>query len=178
MERFSAEPLERRPSLTSSPEGAEEREKAMPQSLSSIYIHLVFSTKNRQPYINDRIEPELYSYIGGIFRNKGCPVLIIGGDKDHVHALSFLSRTSTVAELVEKVKSYSSKWIKEQGNEFKNFQWQSGYGVFSIGRSGVDNVTRYIANQKLHHRGSSYQDEFRSLCRKYELDIDERYVWD
>lgn len=150
----------------------------MPQSLSSIYIHLVFSTKYRQPLIIDKIESELYAYLGGIFRNKGCPALIVGGYLDHVHILSFLSRTITVANLVEKAKSDSSKWLKGMGEEFRDFRWQSGYGVFSIGRSGVDNVTRYIANQKAHHRGNSYQNEFRSLCRKYAVDIDERYVWD
>lgn len=150
----------------------------MPQSLSSIHIHLVFSTKNRQPFISDQIESELHSYMGGIFRNKGCPALIIGGVKDHVHMLCLLSRTCSVADLVEKVKSYSSRWIKDKGDEFREFQWQSGYGVFSIGQSGIEDVRRYIANQKEHHHQSSYQDEFRSLCRKYNVAFDERYVWD
>lgn len=150
----------------------------MPQSLSSIYLHLIFSTKNRQPFIADKIESELHAYMCGIFRNKGCPALIIGGDVDHIHTLFLLSRTCTVAELVEKVKSYSSRWIKDQGKEFKDFKWQSGYGVFSIGQSGVDDVKRYIANQKVQHRDKSYQIEFRSLCWKYNVDFDERYVWD
>lgn len=150
----------------------------MPQSLSSIHIHIVFSTKNRQPLITETIESELHAYIGGIFRNKGCPALIIGGDTDHIHALCSLSRTCSVAELVEKVKSHSSRWIKTKGDEFKYFQWQSGYGVFSIGQSSVDDLKRYIANQKDHHRRNSYQDEIRLLCRKYRADFDERYVWD
>ncbi len=150
----------------------------MPQSLSSIHIHLVFSTKNRRPFITENIESELYVYMGGIFRNKGCPALIIGGDVDHAHMLFLLSRTSTVAELVEKVKSYSSRWIKDKGEEFRNFQWQSGYGAFSVSQSGVDDVKRYIFDQKIHHRRSFYQDEFRSLCRKYNVAFDERYVWD
>lgn len=150
----------------------------MPQSLSSIHIHLVFSTKNRQPFITDHIEAELYAYMGGIFRNKGCPALIIGGDTDHIHALCSLSRTCSVVELVEKVKSHSSRWIKTKRDEFKDFQWQSGYGVFSIGQSGVDDLKRYIVNQKDHHRRNFYQEEFRSLCRKYKVDFDERYVWD
>lgn len=167
-----------RPPIPISPKWAQERVTAMPQSLSSIHIHLVFSTKNRQPFITEKIESELYAYMGGIFRNKGCPALIIGGNVDHSHMLFMLSRTCTVAELVEKVKSYSSRWIKNKGEEFRNFQWQSGYGVFSVSQSGVDDVKRYIIDQRIHHRRRSYQDEFRLLCRKYNVAIEERYVWD
>lgn len=150
----------------------------MPQSLSSILIHLVFSTKNRQPWITETIESDLYRYLGGIFRSRKCPSLIIGGDKDHIHSLFSLSRICTVAKLVEELKSSSSKWIKERGPEFWNFHWQDGYGAFSIGQSGIDDLIRYIANQKNHHRQTSYQDEFRSLCQKYNIEIDERYIWD
>jgi putative transposase len=150
----------------------------MPQSLSSILIHLVFSTKNRQPLITETVESELYKYLGGIFRNSECPSLLIGGEKDHIHALFFLSRVWSVAKLVEEVKSSSSKWIKGKGDEFQDFQWQAGYGAFSIGQSGVEGVKHYIANQKEHHRNSSFQSEFRVLCRKYKVGIDEQYVWD
>ncbi len=150
----------------------------MPQSLSSILIHLVFSTKNRQPFITETIESELHKYLGGVFRNCGCPSLAIGGDKDHIHALFSLSRVWSIANLVEEVKGSSSKWIKGKGDEFRYFQWQSGYGAFSIGQSGVEDLKRYIANQREHHRRSSFQDEFRALCRKYVVEIDERYVWD
>ncbi len=150
----------------------------MPQSLSSILIHLVFSTKNREPLITDSIESELYKYMGGIFRNCQSPSLLIGGDKDHIHALFSLSRTWSVADLVGEVKSSSSKWIKTKGEEFAHFQWQAGYGAFSIGQSAVNDVKRYIENQKEHHRKSLFQDEYRSICQKYEVEIDERYVWD
>ncbi len=150
----------------------------MPQSLSSILIHLVFSTKNREPLITEAVEPELHQYLGGIFRNQKCPSLLIGGYYDHIHALFLLSRTMAVADLVGEVKSSSSKWIKTKGKEFAGFQWQAGYGAFSIGQSAVEDVKQYIANQKAHHRAWSFQDEFRSTCKKYEVEIDERYVWD
>jgi putative transposase len=150
----------------------------MPQSLSSILIHLVFSTKNRQPFITQEIEHELYKYLGGIFRNCQCPSLLIGGEKDHIHALFSLLRGSTVAKLVEEVKSSSSKWIKGKGNEFETFQWQAGYGAFSIGQSGVEELKRYFADQKEHHRRASFENEFRALCRRYNVEIDERYVLD
>ncbi len=150
----------------------------MPQSLSSILIHLVFSTKNREPFITDAVEPELHQYLGGIFRDCQCPSLLIGGDRDHIHALFALSRTRAVADLIEEVKSSSSKWIKTKGDEFRQFKWQAGYGAFSIGQSNVAGLKHYISNQKAHHRGTGFQDEFRSLCQKYEVEIDERYVWD
>jgi REP-associated tyrosine transposase len=150
----------------------------MPQSLSSILIHLVFTTKNRQPLITETIEPELYKYLGGIFRNSQCPSLLIGGERDHIHALFSLSRTCSLAKLVEEVKSSSSKWIKVKGSEFETFQWQAGYGAFSIGQSGVEELKRYIATQKEHHRRASFQCEFRALCRRYDVEIDERYVWE
>ncbi|HWQ33150.1 MAG TPA: IS200/IS605 family transposase [Blastocatellia bacterium] len=150
----------------------------MPQSLSSILIHLVFSTKNREPWITDAIETELHQYIGGILRDCKCPSLLIGGDRDHIHILFVLSRTRTVADLVEEIKSSSSKWIKTKGQEFQQFKWQAGYGAFSIGQSNVPALRQYISNQKAHHRNAGFQDEFRSLCRKYEVGIDEQYVWD
>jgi REP element-mobilizing transposase RayT len=150
----------------------------MPQSLASILIHLVFGTKRREPFITSGMEPELHKYLATIFRECKSPALLIGGDKDHIHALFSLSRTWAVADLVEEVKTSSSKWIKSKGREFRQFQWQSGYGAFSIGQSNVPTLKRYIANQKEHHRRRSFQDEFRELCRKYEVEYDERYVWD
>jgi REP element-mobilizing transposase RayT len=150
----------------------------MPQSLSSILVHLIFSTRKRQPLITKTIENELHKYLGGIFRNCQCPSLLIGGEKDHIHALISLSRVYSVAKLVEEVKSSSSKWIKGKGSEFQHFQWQTGYGAFSIGQSDIEAVKHYIANQKKHHRQYSFQDEFREICREFNVEIDERYVWD
>lgn len=150
----------------------------MPQSLSSILIHLVFSTKNREPFIASEVETELHKYMATVFRELKSPSLLIGGTEDHIHALFALARTITVAELVEEVKTSSSKWIKTKGTAFRQFHWQSGYGAFSIGESNVPALKRYISTQKEHHRRKSFQDEFRVLCKKYGVDIDERYVWD
>lgn len=151
----------------------------MPQSLSKIYIHLVFSTKKHQPFIDKQIQSELYAYMAKILYD-GCssPAKIIGGFEDHVHILLNLSRTCTVAHLVEMVKKRSSKWIKTKGDRFHEFQWQTGYGVFSGSSSGVDEVTKYIENQREHHQKRSFKDEFRGLLNKHNIEYDEDYVWD
>jgi len=150
----------------------------MPQSLSSILVHLVFSTKHREPFITDAVESELHPYMATIFREHNSPSLIIDGTADHVHALVALGRTITVADLVEEVKTGSSKWIKTKGREFRNFHWQKGYGVFSIDQANVEQIKRYIRNQKQHHRRVTFQDEYRDFLRRYKVDFDERYVWD
>ncbi len=150
----------------------------MPQSLSSILIHLIFSTKNRQPFIKPAIESELHPYMASIFRDHQSPSLAIDGTSDHVHILCALGRTITVADLIEEVKTGSSKWIKTNGREFKNFHWQTGYGAFSIGQSNIPALKRYIRNQKQHHRRVSFQDEYRNLLKRYEIEFDERYIWD
>ena len=124
----------------------------MPQSLSSILIHLVFSTKNREPFIQPTIEKELHPYMAKIFRALKSPSLAIDGTADLVHILFSLSRVIKIADLVQEVKTESSKWIKTKGPEFKNFHWQNGYGAFSIGQSQVAILKRYIARQKAHHQ--------------------------
>lgn len=150
----------------------------MPQSLSSILVHLVFSTKNREPFITPAIETELHPYMATIFREYNSPSLIIGGTGDHIHALFALGRTITVADLVEEVKTGSSKWIKTKGSEFRNFHWQKGYGAFSVGQSNVEEVKRYIRNQKEHHRRITFEDEYRNFLNQYKVQFDERYAWD
>jgi REP element-mobilizing transposase RayT len=150
----------------------------MPQSLSSLLVHLIYSTKDRYPFILPEIEPELYAYTSTILRELGCPSLAMNGTEDHVHILFRLSRTRTMAEIVEEVKSSTSKWIKTKGGILTRFYWQSGYGAFSIGESGVKALKAYIANQKEHHRKKTFQDEFRTFLHKYQIEFDERYVWD
>ncbi len=150
----------------------------MPQSLASVLIHLVYSTKNREPFLTTEIEPEVYAYQASVFHEMGCPALIINGMADHVHALFGLSRTIAICDVVEEVKKRSSKWMKTKGVAFTTFQWQAGYGAFSIGESGVAATRQYIANQKEHHRQKSFQDEFRTFLAKYRIEFDERYVWD
>ena len=150
----------------------------MATSISSILIHLVFSTKYREPLITPEIEPELYPYLATILRNHKSPSLAINGTANHLHILFALARTITVADLVEEVKSSSSGWIKTKGHEFHSFHWQTGYGAFSIGQSGVPTLKRYIANQKTHHQSHAFEDEYRGLLDKYEVEYDERYLWD
>jgi putative transposase len=150
----------------------------MPQSLSSILIHLIFSTKNREPFITPEIELELHPYMATIFRGMKCPSLAIAGTTDHVHILFSMARVVTIADLVEEVKTESSKWIKTKGQEFRNFHWQRGYGGFSIGQSQVSILRRYIHNQKRHHRRITFQEEYRKFLMSYGIEYDERYVWD
>jgi REP element-mobilizing transposase RayT len=150
----------------------------VPQSLSSILIHLVFSTKNREPFITPVIETELHPYLATIFRALKSPSLCIDGTADHVHVLFSLARVITIADLVEEAKTESSKWIKTKGREFRNFHWQKGYGAFSIGQSNVASLKRYIHGQKQHHQRVSFQDEYRKFLKAYGIDYNERYVWD
>ena len=150
----------------------------MPQSLSSILVHLIFSTKNREPFITEAIEKELYPYMAKIFRELKSPSLTICGADDHVHSLFSLGRTIEVADLVQVVKTESSKWIKTKGQEFSNFHWQRGYGAFSIGQSQVVFLKRYIVRQRIHHQRITFQDEYRKFLKSYGIDYDERYVWD
>ena len=150
----------------------------MPQSLSSVLIHLVFSTKNREPFITPAIESELHPYMAKIFRALKSPALAIDGTADHVHILFSLGRVMKISDLVEEVKTGSSKWIKTKAPAFRNFHWQKGYGAFSIGQSNVAALKRYIHGQKQHHRRVTFQDEDRKFLKRYEIEYDERYVWD
>ena len=150
----------------------------MPQSLSNILLHIVFSTKNRSDFISSSIEKELHAYMATIYQNKSCSALIIGGTSNHIHSLCRLDRTVAVADLVQEVKQGSSKWIKTKGEEFSNFSWQAGYGAFSIGESNINQLFRYIRNQTEHHQKVSFKDEFRAILKKYNVEYDEKYVWD
>jgi REP element-mobilizing transposase RayT len=150
----------------------------MPQSHASILIHLIFSTKNREPLITPEVEPELFPYMATVFREMDSPSLTINGTADHVHCLFRLSRKQPIMDVIEEVKKSSSKWIKTKGDAFAKFYWQLGYGAFSIGESGVAALKRYIANQKEHHRTKTFQEEFRAFLQKYKIEYDERYVWD
>jgi putative transposase len=152
---------------------------AMPQSLSQILVHTVFSTKDRRPFLRDpALRHELHNYLAGILANHDCQSLIIGGVEDHVHILSTLSRTIHAADIVKELKRGSSLWLKTKDPGLKTFAWQNGYGIFSIGFSQIEAVRKYIAGQENHHRKISFQDEFRKLLRRYQIQYDERYVWD
>ncbi len=151
----------------------------MPQSLAQVYLHLVFSTKNRELFLQDRkLRGQTHAYLAGICRNLESPSLIAGGPNDHVHILCTLSRKLTISSLIAELKRDSSKWIKVQDPSLSGFRWQGGYGAFSVSPSHIDNLNRYIANQEAHHQRETFQDEFRRLLGKYGMEYDERYVWD
>ena len=150
----------------------------MPQSLSRVLTHLVFSTKDRAPFIKEHFGEQLHAYLSGVLNNHRCVSIQAGGVADHVHLLFALSRTMSIAEVVELVKTSSSKWIKLQDAACTDFHWQSGYGAFSIGESEVPRLKQYIQNQPEHHRTLSFQDEFRRILELYGVSYDERFVWD
>lgn len=151
----------------------------MPQSLSRVLVHVVYSTKNRRPWLTDpAIRSELYAYMATILQSLECPPILINGVADHVHILCGLSRKIAIMELVEEVKRQPSKWLKTKGEEYRDFHWQSGYGIFSVSESNAPQVRRYVADQETHHRQMTFQDEFRELCRRHGLVVDERCVWE
>jgi REP element-mobilizing transposase RayT len=151
----------------------------MPQSLSTVYIHLVFSTKDRRPLLRDKsVRDALHSYLGGVSKQLDCPPFQVGGVEDHIHLFARFGRTITQAEWVRELKRVSNLWLKEQGRDYANFEWQGGYADFSVSQSNLEQVRQYIANQEEHHRKTNFQDELRALLRKHEIEWDEKYVWD
>jgi REP element-mobilizing transposase RayT len=152
----------------------------MPQSLSNVLVHMVYSTKHRKPWLKDAgVRAELFAYTATILKtNVDSPALIIGGVADHVHLLCLLSRKQALMDVVQQSKTETSKWMKKQGAKFNEFQWQAGYGAFSVSQSNVEQVKHYIATQEEHHRKMSFQEEFREICRRHGIAIDERYAWE
>jgi putative transposase len=150
----------------------------MGQSLVKNYLHIVFSTKHRQPLIHKPYNEELYNYLGGICRDLECYPVIVGGHTDHVHILCMLSKKIALKKLLEEAKSHSSKWMKTKAESLANFYWQDGYGAFSVNPSQVEIVKTYIQNQEEHHRKKTFQSEHRAFLKKYNVEYDERYVWD
>ena len=148
----------------------------MPQSLSRVLLHMVFSTKDREPFLSSSLRGSLHAYLIGVLRNLDCPSIQVGGSDDHVHLLMVLSRTRTIAGVAQEVKTSSSKWVKTQG--VRAFAWQTGYGVFSVSESRVQEVVAYIQGQEDHHRYRSFQEEFREFLQRHQVPFDERYVWD
>jgi putative transposase len=138
----------------------------------------IFSTKSREPLLHDDWRDELFRVLGGTANNLGCQSLIVGGMSDHVHMLFQLGRTITIADAIGKIKSTSSLWVNQTYPGPVPFHWQSGYAVFSVSQSNVEAVRMYIQNQAKHHAKQSYQDELRAFLRRYQVEWDERYVWD
>ena len=150
----------------------------MPQSLSRVVIHLIFSTKDRHPWLGPEVRPRMHAYLATVCRDLGGEAHRVGGMADHVHIVTTLPRTISQAELVEKAKTSSSAWIKTLGSGYAQFHWQRGYGAFSVSPSQLPEVVRYVENQDEHHRTRTFQEEFREVLRRHNLPFDERYVWD
>ena len=151
----------------------------MPQSLSAVYIHLVFSTKERRPFLREQaLRESLHAYLGSVSKQLECPPLLVGGVEDHVHLLCRFGRTITQADWVKELKRVSSIWIKQHDPTSAAFAWQGGYGAFSVSTSALDRTREYIANQEQHHQKQTFQDEYRALLRKHGVEWDERYVWE
>ncbi|MFL5328331.1 MAG: IS200/IS605 family transposase [Gemmataceae bacterium] len=148
----------------------------MPQSLARIVVHLVFSTKNREPYLTTDLRTQMFKYLAGTLNGIECPTIAVDGVADHVHALFVLGRTWSPSNVVEELKKESSKWAKQ--NVHPHFYWQNGYAAFSVSPSNVAQVRTYIETQEEHHRRMTFQDELRELLRRHEMEWDERYVWD
>ncbi|MGE0607476.1 MAG: IS200/IS605 family transposase [Pirellulales bacterium] len=150
----------------------------MSQSLSKIYIHSVFSTKNRERRLSAAIRPDLHRYMGGILNDIGCVPVEINTEPDHAHLLFLLGRTNTASDVVGQVKKGSTNWLQLQHPDLAEFHWQNGYGAFSVSQSNVPDVRKYIGRQAEHHAHRGFQEEFRALLVRHEIEYDERYVWD
>jgi REP element-mobilizing transposase RayT len=150
----------------------------VPQSLSKVILHIIFSTKNREPWLDSAVRPRMHAYLATICRDLGAEFVRVGGVADHVHIVATLPRTVSQAEMIEQIKKTSSKWIKALGVRYRGFFWQRGYGAFSVSPSQLDAVLQYVEAQQEHHRTRTFQEEYRELLRRHGVDFEERYVWD
>ena len=150
----------------------------MPQSLSKVILHIIFSTKNREPWLESNVRPRVHAYLATICRDLGGEAFRTGGVSDHVHIVTTLPRALSQAQMIERIKKASSKWIKALDARYRGFFWQRGYGAFSVSLSQLDPVLQYIEAQQEHHRARTFQEEYRELLRRHGVDFDERYVWD
>lgn len=150
----------------------------MPQSCTRIYAHLIFSTKNRVPFLDETIRPRVHAYLATVIRDLDSPWVVVGGVADHVHILFDIGKMFAPVKFVEQGKRESSKFVKTLGNQYAQFYWQRGYGMFSVGPSDRDKAEHYVRNQEEHHRRRTFQDEYRSLLKQCGIGFDEQYVWD
>ena len=149
----------------------------MAQSLSKLYIHIVFHVKNNKILIRTEDEEELYAYIGGIIKaNESIPIKI-NGVGNHIHILAIMSKNLSLSKFVEEIKRNSSRWIKSKGDYYQFFAWQGGYAGFSVSQSIVSKVEKYIDNQKEHHRKQTFQAEYVKFLQEYNINFDEKYLW-
>ena len=149
----------------------------MAQTLVSLLVHIIFSTKTREPLITPEVEPELFAYIGGILKNQESRLLDAGGTSDHVHLLVSQSKNIALSSLMKDVKKDSSSWIKTKDKRFRNFHWQDGYGAFTIRQADIPALNKYIAGQKHNHRKRTFQEELIAFLNEYGMTYDQRYLW-
>jgi putative transposase len=150
----------------------------MANTYTSLHYHFAFSTKNRNPWIAPDIEERVWAYLGGILAKNRMKPLKIGGIEDHIHMLLGAPPTFAPAKIAQLVKGGSSAWIHDEFPELAEFGWQDGYGAFTVSKSAIPDVSRYIANQREHHRTLTYQEEFRALLERHGIEYDEQYLWD
>ena len=150
----------------------------MAQSLSKVPVHIVFSTKNRDPLLDEAILPEVHQILGAICNDFECTPICVGGVEDHVHILCLLSKKIAIMKLVEQLKVRSCIWIKHKHQRYHNFHWQAGYAIFAIESNHTDEIAEYIKHQKEHHAEKSFKDEQRELMISADIQWDERYIWD
>jgi len=150
----------------------------MSQSLVNVVVHLVFSTKDRRPLLRDEERGQLHAYVTGVLKNHDSPVIEINSVRDHIHILLAQSKNHAPAKIVEQVKASSSGWIKSLGPWYSDFNWQAGYGEFSVSPTHVEAVRRYIRSQAEHHQKQDFPGEYRGLCEKNGKPLDDRYAWD
>ena len=150
----------------------------MPQSFCQLYVHLIFSTKDRHSTITPGLRLRLHAYLAEVLRDMGSAFVVVGGPDNHVHALFDLGKKLVVVDVVEHIKKESSKFVKTLGVEYQHFYWQRGYGAFSVGPTHRDEVVRYIETQEEHHKRITFQEEYRAFLIKYGIPYDEKYVWD
>ena len=150
----------------------------MAQSLSKVVLHIIFSTKDRESWLDSDVRPRMHAYLATVCRDLGAELMRVGGVADHVHIVTTLPRTLSQAQMIERIKKVSSKWIKTLDARYRGFFWQRGYGAFSVSPSQLNAVFQYVDAQQEHHHTRSFQEEYRELLRRHGIDFDERYVWD
>ena len=150
----------------------------MPHSLSKLYVHIIFHTKHNDSIIRPEDEQELYAYIGGVIKENGSIPIKINGTENHLHILSTMSKNISLAKFVEEIKRNSSRWIKSKGNHYQHFAWQGGYAGYSVSQSKVTIVEKYIERQKEHHKTKTFRDEYVKFLKEYNVDFDEKYLWE
>ncbi len=150
----------------------------MAHSFSKVYIHIIFSTKERRRWLDDAVRARVHAYIATLARDAGCPFAAVGGPDDHVHLLVDMGKKVHPVEMIGRIKQESSKFFKTLGSEYHNFYWQAGYGMFSVGPTRVNDVKVYIDGQVEHHRKQTFQDEFRAFLNRYGIEYNENYLWD